>query len=144
MITIHNSYNLMSPTITYANTQEYRKVIRHLFYMDCSSIIQSLEQKYVMENIDEETLDELLYDDNKMDNALGVLFEKTNGLGAFQTLYTCAASLMLSQETGIGQCVLCSYDYLALYHRCLYDYFVVGHFDEQCESFISLYDKITK
>jgi hypothetical protein len=138
------NYNLSTPTITYSTTQEYRKVIRHLFYMDCSSIMQSLEEIYVMEKMDEETLDELLYDDNKMDNTLGMLFEKTNVVSAFQTLYTSAASLMLSQETGIGQCVLCSYDYLALYHRCLYDYFVVGHFDEQCESFISLYDKIKK
>jgi hypothetical protein len=138
------NYNLSTPTITYSTTQEYRKVIRHLFYMDCSSIMQSLEEKYVMEKMDDETLDELLYDHEKMDNTIDVLFEKTNGAIAFQILYKQAASLMLSQENHIGQCVLCSYDYLALYHRCLYDYFVNGQFDENCESFISLYDKIKK
>jgi hypothetical protein len=137
-------YNLVTPTIEYTTTHEYRKVIRHLFYMDCSSIIQSLEQHYDMENMDEETLDELLYDHDKMENTLNILFHKTNIHSSFQTLYKDGAALMLSQEHTIGQCILCSYDYLALYHRCLYDYFVVGHFDENCESFILLYDKLKK
>ena len=137
-------YNLSMPTIEYNTTKEYRKIIRHLFYMDCSSVMQSIEEKYNMESIDEESLDELLYDHDKMDNTLELLFVKTNDIPAFQKLYKQAASLMLSQEHHIGQCVLCSYDYLALYHCCLYDFFVNGQFDENCVSYISLYDKIKK
>lgn len=135
-------YDLSTSIIQYNTTNEYRRVLRKLFFMDCVAVMQTLEEKYKISDLDDETLDELLYDETKMNNALTLLFDKTKDHPTFQTLYENAAALMFSQDNTIGQCVLCSYDYLGLYHSCLFDFFINNHFDNNCESFISLYSKL--
>jgi hypothetical protein len=112
--------------------------------MDTDAIGENLEKKYDLTNMDEETLDELLYDGNKMDHTLAILFDKTITNNAFVTLYETAAALMLSTDKTIGQCILFSYDYFSLFHVCLCDYFVNNSFHETSESFLQLHNKMTR
>jgi hypothetical protein len=112
--------------------------------MDTDAIMQNLEKQYDITNMDEETLDELLYDSDKMDNTLAILFDKTVNNSAFGILYETAAGLMLSTDKTIGQCILFSYDYFSLFHVCLCDYFANNVFNEFCDSFIQLHRKLTR
>ncbi len=137
-------YNLTQPTIQYNTTNEYRRVLRSVFCMDTDAIMQNLEKQYDITNMDEETLDELLYDGNKMDHTLAILFDKTVIHDAFVRLYETAAGLMLSTDKTIGQSILFSYDYFSLFHVCLCDYFVNNSFHETSESFLQLYRKLTR
>jgi len=137
-------YNLTHRIIQYNTTNEYRRVLRSIFCMDTDAIGENLEKKYDLTNMDEETLDELLYDGNKMDHTLAILFDKTITNNAFVTLYETAAALMLSTDKTIGQCILFSYDYFSLFHVCLCDYFVNNSFHETSESFLQLHNKMTR
>jgi hypothetical protein len=137
-------YNLSQSRIEYNTTNEYRRMIRSIFGMDTDVIMQNLEKQYDTTNMDEETLDELLYDSDKMDNTLSILFDKTIHDSTFVILYEKAAGLMLSTDKTIGQCVLFSYDYFSLFHVCLCDYFVNHVFDETCDSFIQLHCKLSR
>jgi hypothetical protein len=137
-------YNLSQPIIEYNTTNEYRRMIRSIFCMDTDAIMQTIKNKYDTTNMDEETLDELIYDGDKMDNTMSILFDKTGNNRAFNILYEKAAGLMLSGDKTIGQCVLFSYDYFSLFHCCLYDLFVNNEFNEITESFIRLDHKLTR
>ena len=137
-------YDLIQSHIEYNTTNEYRNILRKIFYMDTDAIMQTLAKQYDMTNMDEETLDELLYDSVKMDNTMSIMFDKTSNNSAFNILYEKAAALMLSTDKTIGQCVLFSYDYFSLFHVCLCDFFTNHGFDETCDSFIMLHDKLTR
>lgn len=108
---LENIYNV-DFSVQYGSNQEYRKCLRHLFFMQCDTATKS-------DDIDEETQDELLYDEKTISGAMDVLFELTKNNVLFQRLYDIGASKMFSTDQSIGQAVLMSYDYLELYHKCL-------------------------
>ena len=96
--------------IVYINDMEYRQCLRNVFCMispDDSDV-----------DIDEITRDENNYDEENAKKALDYIYCNTNDHPLFLYLYKKAASQMLSLDEGIGLSVLCSYDYLQMFHKC--------------------------
>jgi hypothetical protein len=93
--------------------------------------------------IDEITRDELDYDESAASKILDFVFEKTFENALFQELYDIAAAKMISMDRSIGLAVLFSYDYMALFHRCLCCYFTnPADFSETSDSYVCLKKKI--
>lgn len=102
-------YNL---DVAYSNDIEYRQCIRRLFCM------------IPKENNDDEFMDEITRDENNYDDetakkALDYVYDHTQRHPLFMKLYEMAAGHMLSLDNTIGLSVLCSYDYLHLFHKCI-------------------------
>jgi len=94
----------------YSNNEEYRACLRNYFHMD---IVEADREHAYLKESDIESYDELLYDDAAMKRGMDDILEKTRENPLFITLYTLAAGQFLSDDIGIGLCVLLSYDYFA-------------------------------
>jgi hypothetical protein len=135
------NYNTRNLYIEYKTNKEYRQVIREVFNQDCSSQEEELN-KY---DLDEESYDEMLYDNNTMLNILDTIYLNTKSHYMFQTLYDLAAAKMMSINREIGLSVLYSYDYFYLMHICLCIYLdYPEQFNEACPYYIELIDKLKK
>lgn len=131
--------------ISYSNTCEYRNAIRILFKMDIQKLLKKFNDEYCTETIDEETKDELLYDNEKAVIVMDKIFDLTKNNKLFTHLYELAAARMLSNDHLIGECILFSYDYLYLYHPCLCVYINNPlDFNEKCPYYIELLQKLQK
>lgn len=138
-------YDTSFPFVQYENSSQYRKWIRDVFKMDMSRVLKEIETKYNMDELDEETLDELLYDYDAMSQTMEVLYSLTKSNVLFQTLYDLAAGKMFSTDQTIGQVILFSYDYFYLFHACLCVFFHSPElFDETCIYYLELKDKLSK
>jgi len=94
----------------YSNNKEYRKAVRLFFVMNVENIKVDIDQyKY-----DEETEDELLFDESAISTGMTQILEKTTGNTLFDELYSLAAAQMISLDKETGLCILLSYDYF--YH----------------------------
>jgi hypothetical protein len=139
------AYDTSSHLIEYNSNIEYRKILRNLFRMDTEEILKDLESKYNTKVLDEETMDELLYDSDKISDTLRQLYELTKENLLFQNLYTLAAAKMISTDLSIGQIILFSYDYLYLFHPCMCVFLVSPEeFNESCTYYLQLKDKLEK
>jgi hypothetical protein len=124
-------------TVSYDSNETYRSTLRRLFFMDISMC------PLTMESIDEETRDELMYDEQTVSKTMDELFILTFENEHFQKLYDSAAEKMISTNREIGQAVLFSYDYLALFQKCLASFIKSpGTFDETNEFYVALSKKI--
>jgi hypothetical protein len=95
------------------------------------------------EPLDEETLDELDYDEEASTLAMDFIYSKTTDNVLFRELYTVAATRMFSTDLETGMTILFSYDYLLLFHKCLVCFFKTPiEFTESCQSFTELYNLI--
>jgi len=112
--------------ISYHSNKEYRDCIRHIFKFSKNNIsgYADLPKEHILENIDEESKDEMEFDIYKMEEGLNLLFEKTIGYPLFEELYILAAATMISTNVKIGQTVLFSYDYFHLFYVCLWHFFM--------------------
>lgn len=128
--------------VQYTNTTEYRICLRELFSMKKENIDKTL-QEYNTVDIDEESLDELAYDQESSDKVLTNIFESTKDNAIFQDLYSRAAALMISEDMNIGLAILFSYDYLHLFHRCLIAYFSDNSFSETNPHVVALAKKLS-
>lgn len=133
-MTLYNNYNL-NKDVYYTNNKEYRQCLRELFNMKC---VISPD----LEGLDEETKDELLYDENTMSVIMDEIYNATNKNEFFNELYDLAAARMFSTDRTIGQAVLLSYDYLCFFHNCLAS-FLKGEFDNKNEFYLLLKMKLT-
>ena len=131
---LYTNYDL-NKDVYYTNNREYRKCFRELFNMKC--IINE-----DLNDIDEETKDELLYDENTMSAIMDEIFNATKNNELFNELYDLAAARMFSTDRTIGQAVLLSYDYLCFFHNCLAS-FLKGSFDNKNEFYLLLKIKLT-
>lgn len=103
--------------VSYNTTREYRQCIRNVFKMNIMQHpIVSINED---EPLDEETLDELNYDEVAARNAMDVIYKLTYKDMVFRKLYTYAAIRMFSTDLETGLSVLMSYDYLSMFHKCL-------------------------
>ena len=93
----------------YSNNKEYRQVIRQFFNMN----IDIIEAEIKPYDYDEETQDELLFDEAAMTTGMTNILEKTTGNILFDELYCLAAALMISMDKETGLCILLSYDYFS-------------------------------
>jgi hypothetical protein len=97
----------------YSNNKEYRDALRTFFNMDIEKL-KADNKKY---NYDEETEDELLFDEVAVNSGMSNILEKTTGNRFFDELYSLAAGLMISTNRETGLCVLLSYDYFVDFYN---------------------------
>ena len=122
---------------SYQNNEQYRATLRKMFFMDVSMCPLTLE------SIDEETRDELTYDESTVSLVMDKLFDITKDHPLFQYLYDSAAAKMISTNREIGLAVLFSYDYMSLFHKCLASFIrESGEFTETNQHYVALAKKI--
>jgi hypothetical protein len=110
--------------VNYNTDIEYRICIRQVFCMIPSDdsdaeIDAATRDDNNDDGIDAVTRDENDYDEVSARKALDYIYENTNEHPLFMKLYEQAAGHMLSLDKTIGLSVLCSYDYLHLFHKCI-------------------------
>ena len=91
----------------YSNNKEYRQAIRQFFNMNIANIESEIKQY----EYDQETEDELLFDETAMNVGMTNILEKTANNKLFSELYNYAAARMISTDRETGLCILLSYDY---------------------------------
>ncbi len=112
-------YNISTPYIEYTANEGYRNHIRTIFNMDMAKVKASIEKTYDLNTIDEETMDELMVDMDKMEEVMNIIFDHTKHDDLFNELYMLAAGRMFSTQPDIGQLILFSYSYFYLFHPCV-------------------------
>jgi hypothetical protein len=117
---IHFMYDISYKTIHYTNDKEYREWIRKLFHM---KINEEKIQSWRENEIDEISIDEMIYDEESISLGIDYIYSKTKQLKLFQTLFQKAAAKMISTNMEIGIVILFSYDYFSLFHECIVEYF---------------------
>jgi hypothetical protein len=129
----------------YTTNAEYRKCLRELFKMNpkiCESKV-SATIEHNNEEIDEETADEMRYDQDAVSKAMDYVYDKTKNNALFQKLYDKAAARMISLDREIGLCILFSYDFLPLFRECLDDFMKAPEqFTKTTPSYIALKQKL--
>ena len=102
----------------YSNDQQYRECMRKVCQaQSCQLVVAGTE------DIDDVTRDEWDFDQDAMTRLLDTVYLHTRAAPFFQRIYQIAAGKMLSEDPEIGLAVLFSYDYFALFHACLCDFF---------------------
>jgi|688.fasta_scaffold185722_3 hypothetical protein len=97
----------------YSNNKEYRELLRLFFNMDISNIKSEIKHC----NYDDETYDELLFDESAVNSSMTNIIEKTKGNLLFDELYDLASAKMFSTNKETGLCILLSYDFFSdFYH----------------------------
>jgi hypothetical protein len=89
--------------------------------MKKETIDKTLSEYKDME-LDDESLDELAYDDASAAKVLDAVFDATKNEPLFRQVYCLAAAFMMSEDMNIGLSVLFSYDYLQYFHPCVVSY----------------------
>ena len=120
----------------YHNTNEYRNEMRRIFCMDSSNYPD------IDSSIDNESRDELEYDEQTMSAALDRIYENTKEHVIFRQIFEKAAGCMLSTDHEIGLAILCSYDYLDVFIPCYREYMLTGTFDTTSIYYINLFNKL--
>lgn len=125
----------------YSNNKEYRKTLRLFFDMNVSNIESEIGQH----NYDDETHDELLFDDMAVDRHMTNMMEKTKGNALFDELYDLASSKMFSTNKEIGLCILLSYDFFHDFYHLWNSYIENPHtFSKTNEFFVLLQNRLMK
>ena len=120
---IDNNYDFdIDLELQYTNNKEYRACIRKLFKIDSSKYSEETKEKLNDPDLDDETRDELDYDEKIALAAMDWIFDKTHKNPLFQKLYKNAAAKMFSSNNDIGLAVLMCYDYLVVFHNCLKEF----------------------
>jgi len=106
--------------VTYNDNKSYRECLRKVINMDVSKL--NIPWNEMDDDLDEETIDELLFDNNIMSTCMDFIYDKTKDSNYFQELYLIGASKMFSQDPQIGLAILFSYDFFNYFHLVLVDY----------------------
>jgi hypothetical protein len=126
----------------YKTTKEYRECIRQFVKMNQTNYPPVLSSPDSAE-WDEETVDEMSYDEEAMSKLLDSIYEKTKDNALFQNIYTIAAAKMISQDHEIGLVVAFSYDYFSSFHDCLTTFYrAPDKFTEDCSVYVGLIKKM--
>jgi hypothetical protein len=98
----------------------------------------------IHDDIDEETKDEMNYDEETISQTMDILFDMTKDNIWFKQLYDLAAGLMFSTDREIGLVVLFSYDNFPFFHSCLASFYNNPlEFHEKNEFYLKLKQKLT-
>jgi len=120
-----------------SNNKSYRQSLRDFFVMQMPDDIPT--------DIDDESLDEVLYDTIAVKNGLEFIYDQTKDDPNFSVLYKLSAGQMLSENEEIGLAILFSYDYFQPFFYCLRDFFETRElWSDQCESYRTLYKKFQR
>ena len=107
--------------VAYKDNETYRKCLRQVVNMDISNLNIPWDQ--MDDDLDEETKDELLFDNYAMSSTMDYIYDKTKENDFFKEIYLLGASKMFSTDPNIGLAILFSYDFFDLFHLCLQDFF---------------------
>ena len=99
----------------YTNTTEYRNIFRQITHQNTNPPENPFD-------LDDETLDELHYDETTVSQFLDTVFANTKINPLFHALYDLAAAKMISTDREIGLAVLFSYDYFGAFYPCYCEY----------------------
>lgn len=125
--------------VDYNDNHSYRKCLRQVFNMNVDRKDSKLTE------MDEESADEFLYDDNAISVSMDFLYSKTWDIQLFQTLYDMAAAKMISTDRNIGFAMLFSYNYFFFFHRMLCDFLSnPSAFNAQTESYKTMMERLRK
>lgn len=117
------SYNYKI-SVKYSNNLEYRKCFRQVFKLDTEQILLNLKLKYPdFDTFEDETKDELLYDEPKINKTIDEILTMTIFTELFKEFYKKAASFVISDLPDIGLTILLSYDYFQEFHIVLSEWF---------------------
>jgi hypothetical protein len=98
----------------YTNDIEYRTFIQELFTMD--------HIPHLYTGIQQQQDGDSDYDDVAASIILDLIYNETNSLPDFNTLYVLAAATMISDDKSIGLAVLFSYTFANKFHECIISY----------------------
>jgi len=125
----------------YTTNTEYRECLRRLFSMDPANYPENT--RIYAEEWDTETLDEMCYDNETASKIMDFVYEKTKDNELFKKLYDLAAARMISMDREVGLCILFSYDFMDLFHRCVVDFLrTPAAWTSTTESYVALLKKL--
>lgn len=122
----------------YSNNKEYRELLRIFFNMDTSNIESEIKHL----NYDDETYDELLFDEMAVSNSMTNIFEKTKGNILFDELYILASAKMFSTNKETGLCILLSYDFFHDFYKLWNSYIDNNFISKTNEYYILLQNRL--
>jgi hypothetical protein len=135
---------LNSKKIEYADNKGYRQCLRELFNMNPANYAEKVNAIKMQEELDEETEDEISYDEASGVKLMDDIFSNTKDAELFNNVYKLAAAKMISEDPSIGQVVLFSYHYLPYYHLCLVDYLESpSNFNKENKNYNILVEKLS-
>jgi hypothetical protein len=135
---------LSSKPIIYDNNKGYRQCLRELFQMNKANYQEKINEIRSREELDEETEDEISYDDSAAEKFMDEIYEKTKHNSLFKDIYKIAAAKFFSEDETIGLVVLFSYDFMSLFISCLVDYLKSpDDFNKENNKYIALLKKIS-
>lgn len=110
--------------VNYTNNKEYRSCLRQVFRIDTELILKQMQQLYPnFDTFEDETKDELLFDEPKVNEKMDEILKMTIFAEPFRELYKKAASFVISESPDIGLAILLSYDYFKEFHVVLSEWF---------------------
>ena len=133
----------MSNQYKYTNTKEYRECLRQFCKMNAKKYPQVIHSVDAA-GWDEETVDEMSYDEESVSRILDTIYEKTRDHPLFKKIYETAAAKMISLDLEIGLAVIMSYDYFSGFYACLDAFYKSpDDFTENTPAYIGLMKKLT-
>lgn len=136
---------LSKKPIIYDNNKGYRECLRALFQMNQETYQDKINTIRSREELDEETEDEISYDDDAAQKIMDEIYEQTKSSELFNKIYVLAAGKFLSEDPSIGLAVLFSYDFLSSFIVCLVDYLKdsISFNNKNNNNYIELFKKIS-
>jgi len=117
--------------IDYKNNDEYRSQIQKLFIMEIDYHISDIN--------------DVLYDGTAIENGIAFVFNHTKDNILMQKLFEKSAEILMSDNLEMGLAILFSFDYLILFHKLLFIYFIEPtSFTETNPIYIELLNKIKR
>ena len=112
-------YNISIPDLQYSSDFQYRLCILRAFHIPFD------ETAFVEEDDSEDELYELFSENEPtIQKCFDAIYEVTKNNTAFAELYnTAAEKTLFSNQPDLGMIVLFSYQYFALFHKCLIAFF---------------------
>lgn len=108
-------YNYETTILPYTDGPEYRNELRRVFRMETPKV-------RTPEWDDDESWDEVNFDDASVTRALNFVMANTQDCEEFRELYERAAGFMISTDQSIGLSVLFAFDYFYDFHQLLRAY----------------------
>jgi len=115
------NYN-KSIVVSYHDNISYRKCLRDVFNMNETATHHCPTDAIDALDVDQETVDEYLYDEPQFKKVLEEVYKKTIDEVDFEDLYEIAAGFMISTDREVGLTVLFAYDYFQWFHPLLVKY----------------------
>ena len=115
-------FKSLPSTIVYVTDEEYRNAIRVAMRFQPDQTYTYNGLIHNINELDEQTRDECLFDSSSITTSMNILYEHTNKEGRFHDIYIKAAGQMLSTSPDIGHAVVCSYDTFTWYYTCVWHY----------------------